>query len=71
MEGWSFDYRLGGGILHVGGGKGGHYVMFHRCSDGQWIIRDDLHRYLVKDPLEFKENIVGLLYHRYVPHHHA
>ena len=66
MEGWTWNYTLGAGILHNGiSGSGGHYTMFQRCPDNKWVMRDDTARFSVADPLAFKKEIVGLVYHRY------
>ena len=65
MQGWSWGYRLGMGILHNGfTGANGHYTMFHRSQDNSWVIRDDRVSYPVANPLAFKKEIVGLVYYK-------
>ena len=66
LEGRSWKYTLGAGILHNGvSGAGGHYTMFQACPINNWVLRDDTARFPVADPLAFKKQIVGLIYHRY------
>ena len=66
-EGWGYYYKLGGGILHHGSGsRGGHYIYFQNVLHDRWIHKDDTCKRWVQDPLSFKKEIVGLVYHKYV-----